>query len=97
MRSQVKIGYCLRSMDIIDQVGEVYDRFCLWDHTQTQGRCVVCNTILREVDKSQILHKLERLTILYFDEFQYCDHCGKIYWKGSHFERMRTILAPFIR
>jgi uncharacterized protein with PIN domain len=32
------------------------------------------------------------LTIRYFDEFKICGSCDKIYWHGSHTDRMTILL-----
>ena len=49
------------------------------------------------VDKSAILDQLEPKTLRYYDEFWQCDSCGQIYWEGSHYEKMKSLideLAP---
>jgi len=34
---------------------------------------------------------------LYFDTFRRCIACGKIYWQGSHYTRMATLLEHAVR
>ena len=31
-------------------------------------------------------------TIQYFDVFHQCDGCGQVFWKGSHFERLKGLV-----
>jgi uncharacterized protein len=85
MRSIVKSGYCVRSLNPWDQVLEVVNRYRLRTDFDPFGRCIKCNSPLRTVSKESILDRLEPLTIQYFNEFQECTSCKQIYWKGSHF------------
>ncbi|MHC4454579.1 MAG: Mut7-C RNAse domain-containing protein [Planctomycetota bacterium] len=81
-------GYCVRSTNSEKQLCEVLDRFDLYSHIQPFYRCMVCNCKVRSVKKSEILYRLEPKTILYYDEFYTCDGCKRIYWKGSHHDRL---------
>ena len=40
------------------------------------------------VSKEAVIDLLEPRTKQYFEKFKQCADCGKIYWKGSHYERM---------
>ncbi len=92
MRKAVKYGCCLRSLNSRRQLEEVVDRYNLLDAIRPFQRCLRCNTPLVPVDKAEIIDRLEPLTKKYFDEFHICPACGQIYWKGSHYERMRAII-----
>jgi len=52
------------------------------------SRCIACNGILEPVQKERILPLIEKNTGDYYHEFWQCDHCKRVYWKGSHYERM---------
>ena len=56
-------------------------------------RCIHCNGTIHPADKAAVLDRLEPLTRRYFDEFYRCAVCGKVYWKGSHYEHMRRRIA----
>ena len=92
MRKVVAYGYCLRSLDSLEQLTEVVERFALGNKIQAFHRCLRCNHPLQSVDKDRITDRLEPLTRKYFDEFHICPNCQQIYWKGSHYERMLGIL-----
>jgi len=92
MRKVVEYGYCLRSLDSLEQSTEVIQRFELGKLTQPFHRCLRCNHPLQSVDKELILDHLEPLTRKYFDEFHICPNCQQIYWKGSHYDRMLEVL-----
>ncbi|HET9911082.1 MAG TPA: Mut7-C RNAse domain-containing protein [Anaerolineales bacterium] len=92
MRKAVAYGYCLRSLDPGEQLPEVIKRFDLAKHIVPFHRCPRCNHSLEPIAKEAVLDRLEPLTKLYFDEFQICPACEQIYWKGSHYERMRGVI-----
>ncbi|MGB8983991.1 MAG: Mut7-C RNAse domain-containing protein [Anaerolineales bacterium] len=92
MRKVVAHGYCLRSLDSLEQLTEVLQRFDLADRAVPFHRCLRCNHTLERVEKSAVLDRLEPLTKLYFDEFQICPACQQIYWKGSHYDRMQSLI-----
>ena len=51
-RNIVRRGYCLRSLDSLQQVKEVLRRFDLLSRVKPFQRCAHCNGLLEDVDKS---------------------------------------------
>jgi hypothetical protein len=92
MRKVVIHGYCLRSLDSTEQLLEVIRRFDLTQRIAPFHRCLRCNHPLEPVAKEAVIDRLEPLTKLYFDEFQICPACKQIYWKGSHYEKMKRLI-----
>jgi uncharacterized protein with PIN domain len=74
--------------DPLVQLKQVIQHFSLNDRFQPFSRCIVCNGILESVSKENIVYLLQKNTASYFNEFWQCKDCGRIYWKGSHYERM---------
>jgi uncharacterized protein with PIN domain len=97
MRKVINHGYCLRSLDSLEQLSEVIQRFDLAKRIVPFHRCLRCNHPLEPVEKEAVLDRLEPLTKLYFDEFQICPACKQIYWKGSHFERMQNVIEQLTK
>lgn len=93
MRKVVRYGYCLRSLDPLEQLREVIRRFDLLRQARPFHRCLRCNHPLEQVEKSAILDRLEPKTKVYYEEFVRCPVCDQIYWQGSHFERMQAMLS----
>jgi hypothetical protein len=93
---KVTHGYWVRSQIPEEQIEEVLRRFDLYSQISPFNRCISCNGSLEAVNKTEILDRLEPLTKKYYDEFYRCGDCGKIFWKGSHYEsmlhRIRTIM-----
>ncbi|MEJ2597440.1 MAG: Mut7-C RNAse domain-containing protein [Anaerolineales bacterium] len=92
MRNLVQRGYCIRALQPRQQVLEVVQRFKLSDRVIPFQRCPHCNTALEAVSKADVVERLEPLTKRYFNDFHICPHCGQIYWKGSHYERMLNFI-----
>ncbi len=90
--NKVTRGYFLRSQDSEEQLKEVLRRFDLFDQIQSFKRCTMCNGIVRKIEKNKIRDRLMPKTMYYYDEFYQCSHCEKIYWKGSHYERMEAFV-----
>lgn len=88
MRKTIRYGYLIRSLEPELQVLELFNRFNLNEIINPFNRCLRCNTQLSPIDKRSILHRLEPKTKKYFEEFHMCPQCQRIYWKGSHYERM---------
>jgi uncharacterized protein len=93
MRKVVQYGYCLRSLDPQEQLVEVVRRFQLAGRTVPFRRCLRCNGPLEPVSKEAVFDRLEPKTKLYYNEFAICRACDQVYWKGSHYERMRELAA----
>ena len=92
-RSIIIRGYYVRHDDPREQLAEVFRRFDLYAVAQPFTRCARCNGELRDVDKSEIEHRLEPLTRRYYDVFRICSNCGRLYWRGSHVEPMEKLIA----
>lgn len=85
---QVLYGYCLRSNQVEDQVAEVLDYFDLYDKVHPFQRCIRCNGKLMPVDKEHVKAVLQPRTLKYYTQFYACTVCGKVYWPGSHYQKM---------
>jgi hypothetical protein len=88
----IKWGYWLRSQDPFLQLQEVIQRFRLKKRMHPFSRCLACNGIIKPVNKNEILYLLPPNTRNFFDEFYQCQSCKRIYWKGSHYQRMLTTI-----
>ncbi len=87
---RVKRGHFVESIFARQQLTEVIDAFALKDSLSFLSRCLICNGLISEVSKEEVDHALEPRTRRIFTRFFRCLHCGKVYWEGSHFERMKS-------
>jgi uncharacterized protein with PIN domain len=83
-------GYWIRSDDPKSQIREVVERFDLGNKIETFTRCLECNSLIEPVAREAVEDRLPPKTKLYFNEFFVCQGCSRIYWKGSHYERMKN-------
>jgi hypothetical protein len=91
-RKKVQWGRLLRAETPVRQLREIRSFFGLSSPYAVFTRCLRCNTLLAPVDKQEIMHRLEPKTKKYFHHFQICPHCQRIYWRGSHHEKMRQYI-----
>jgi uncharacterized protein with PIN domain len=94
---KVTHGYWIRSQHLNEQLIEVFQRFDLKNRIRPFSRCMECNHLLEEILKEAILNRLSPRTREYYHEFKKCSYCGRIYWEGSHYERMRKDIDCLIK
>lgn len=91
-RSVVTQGYYVHEIKPWQQLAEVLQRFDLFDAVASFHRCTQCNGLLKVVSKEAVADKLMPNTRAYYTDFRQCQSCGKVYWKGSHYEAMEQFL-----
>lgn len=96
-RKQVSHGYFVRENQPERQVREVLDRFDLHDTVNPFKRCTQCNGLIQAVGKDQLKKNLPGQVAEQFDEFSRCETCGRVYWKGSHYEHMIKIIDGLLQ
>ena len=91
MRTAVERGYWVRSTVPKQQLLEVVKRFDLAGSMRPFTRCLDCNTILEVASREAVLERLPP-KIMDKDVFRICPSCQRVYWEGSHHERMSKLL-----
>ena len=56
------------------------------------SRCPKCNTNIISAPKKEIADKIQKNTLLHYDEFWRCPNCGAVYWQGAHWTKIRATL-----
>jgi uncharacterized protein len=87
--SAVTRGYWLRQTDSRKQAAEVVNRFDLARSLRPFTRCMACNESLRPILKLEIHGRVPEPIAARHDEFRECPACMRVYWEGSHYQRMR--------
>lgn len=95
-RRAITRGYWVRATQPRRQLSEVIARFDLKDRIDPFRRCLRCNGTLAAVPKTDVLDQLPPRTRANYNEFYRCRGCGRVYWKGAHFEALTQILATAI-
>jgi uncharacterized protein with PIN domain len=91
-RSIVTHGYLVREAHPLQQLIEVLRRFDLSGSISPFRRCLHCNASLHLVPKELVSDRLPPETRKHYDEFNVCPKCDRIYWKGSHYQRMKRLI-----
>ena len=91
-RKIVMHGYLLRTQDPFRQLIEVVRLYDLSGRIKPLSRCIPCNGMLVHVNKEAIMARLEPLTRKYYKTFQICEKCERIYWPGSHQEKITAFI-----
>ena len=93
MHASVTRGYWPRETDSRRQAAEIVRRFDLARLVRPFTRCMACNEILQPADLDEVRRRLPaRITELY-DHFLQCPRCGRTFWQGSHYRRMKAWIA----
>ena len=90
-------GYRVRETDPKLQVSEILRRFDLFGSTRPLQRCLRCNTFLVPVGKEKVLFRLPELVRERYEDFQTCPTCNRVYWKGTHYQRMQAFIEKVLK
>jgi len=74
------------------QLREIYDRLDLAHSARPFTLCLHCNAPLRAVDKALVLQRIPPRSGAIYQHFTTCDVCRRVFWQGSHWQRMRALL-----
>jgi hypothetical protein len=55
-------------------------------------RCMACGAALRAVDKARVRERIPPRTARWKDEYFLCAGCGRLFWQGTHWERIARVL-----
>ena len=88
---RVTHGYWLRHEHAEQQLEEVLLALDLLGQQRPFSRCMACNGELLEVADKAGLTGVEPAILARFETFHRCPDCGKVYWPGSHFDRMQAL------
>lgn len=91
-RRTVELGCYIHAIDPPEQLRELFSRLRLSKEVRAFTLCLHCNLPLRRVDKEEVLHALPPSVRDSHTEFTTCDACRRVYWRGSHYARMRDLL-----
>jgi uncharacterized protein with PIN domain len=95
-RAQQQGIHCiyLNGRTISDKLVELARHLSLSFHLDaTFSRCAVCGARLEQVDKSMIQRDVPAGTLNHYTMFWQCENCSKIYWQGSHWNRISQTMT----
>jgi len=77
----------IKTTDINKQIKAVIDKIKP-EEDKILSRCILCNSKVEEIKKEEIKEKVPDRVYKNNDKFWFCKKCDKIYWKGTHYEKM---------
>lgn len=81
----------IRGNDELEQIVQInakikLDRFVV---DTNNSHCIACNGKLESVEKFRIIGKIPEGIFEREKEFWMCDSCKKVYWEGTHFQKLQ--------
>jgi len=91
-RRAVTHGSFVHATRPVEQLVEVITRFHLARLARPFTRCMRCNGELAPAGEVAIAARVPPRSRGCFSRFLQCQDCGKVYWEGSHYGRLRRLL-----
>jgi uncharacterized protein len=73
------------------QLAEIQAKFS----SAGKSRCLLCNRPIKRIVKKRVQHLVPPFVFKKYDKFFSCPQCKRVYWKGTHFNRMLGVLASW--
>ncbi len=87
----------IRSDQVAEQVQQVLEELRIEpDPGQILRRCLRCNTPLEPLPAEQARARVPPWVARTHEEFRACPGCGRVYWRGTHVDRMRKRLEGIL-
>lgn len=58
--------------------------------------CLECNEPLREISKQEVKDRVPPYVFQTQDQYMACSKCHRIYWRGTHWQRMNSKLKKLL-
>jgi uncharacterized protein with PIN domain len=90
---EIARGGYVHSIRVEAQLAEVAARYRLAERARPFTLCLRCNVPLEGVDKVAVAERLPENVRELQQEFTRCPGCERVYWRGAHWQRMRSVLT----
>jgi uncharacterized protein with PIN domain len=81
----------VRDDDVTMQLRQVFTELGL-ELTEALTRCIVCNSELEMRIPAMVAERVPPFVRSTQSRYSECPDCGRIYWAGTHWQRMREVL-----
>jgi uncharacterized protein with PIN domain len=89
-------GCFVRALKAEDQLREIARRYRLAERARPFTRCLHCNLPLVAIDKASVADRLPERVREIQERFMRCPGCERIFWEGTHYQRMRGVLQELL-
>lgn len=87
-RKEVARGCYVHALKPEAQFAEIVERLQLAAGARPFSLCLHCNLPLKPVDKAAVLDQLPGRIAQLYERFCTCEGCRRVFWEGSHWDRM---------
>lgn len=94
-RREITHGCYVRALNPRQQLREIFQRLDLAGMARPMTLCLRCNAPLHAIDKELIVDQLPPSVRANKHDFSTCDVCRRVFWEGTHWQRMRQFLDSF--
>jgi uncharacterized protein with PIN domain len=89
--------HLVRAEKVREQLAEVLDAFDLAPEIELLSRCSECNAPLRPATEREVARRVPPRVLERHDVFSACPECGRVYWEGTHTDRIRRFVDELLR
>jgi len=82
----------IRDDEVTEQLRQVFAELGL-ELNEALTRCIECNSELQSRPPSTVADRVPPYVRLTQSRYSECPDCGRIYWAGTHWQRMQAVLA----
>ncbi len=91
-RRTITHGCYVRALKAQEQFAEIVGRLDLARSARPFRLCLHCNAPLQPVEMARIVDRLPPTVRLRYRRFSTCAVCRRVFWEGSHWQRMNALL-----
>ena len=96
-RAVITRGYWVRSQQPGEQAVEILRRFDLVGMATPFTRCLRCNGRLTRAELDEHAARIPEGVRPRISELTSCEACGRLYWKGTHYEQLERRAGEILR
>jgi uncharacterized protein len=93
---EIERGCYVRALKPESQLREVATRYRLAERARPFTLCLHCNRRLAPISKDAVAARVPAGVLALHTSFTHCAGCDRVYWPGTHYERMRAALAAVV-
>ncbi|RQN34086.1 Mut7-C RNAse domain-containing protein [Paraburkholderia tropica] len=91
-RRGITHGCYVRALKPRAQLDEIVERLDLAASARPFRLCLMCNAPLRRIARDEVSARVPPGVFERHTRFVTCDVCERVFWEGSHWRRMRTLI-----
>jgi hypothetical protein len=81
---------------VTEQLRQVMSAFRLTPADRSEGRCPRCNAVVEPRTKAEVAGRVPEFVWSHQEAFWGCPSCGRVYWAGSHRQRMNETIHALV-